>query len=208
MKQVMTRQELLDRLESHPHMELFEVTDAYAVVYDQRLATDFTVYFAESFTLQQLKQRIHVCPGLPAELTFDLDAMAQYLWQVMDHNAFLTLNGLWFVGNDADYRSVAEFHNYDEAILLPEYDAKGCMWFARQVCIVDVGRIARRGRVLSHIRRDILVTALHELRHLMLETNPVLSVEAYPVELGSEFLVERYAQEICEDSAIARIFKA
>jgi hypothetical protein len=47
----------------------------------------------------------------------------------MDHNAFLTLNGLWYVCSDEDYRAIAHTHDYDEAITLPEQDARGVCGF-------------------------------------------------------------------------------
>ena len=204
----MTREEILGRLESLPFIDIFEVTEQQVVAYHQQSATDFTIRFAEYFTREDLAERIHICQGIPAELQPGTDALTDYLWEVMDHNAFQTLSGLWFVYSDGDYNTVARFHDCDEAMALPDHNAEGCMWFARQVCIVDVGRILTKHpkASLDFLRREIIVTALHELRHLMLDTNPALPVEEYPLELGSEFLVERYAQEICEDTQISHIF--
>ena len=212
----MTRQEILDSLESCPFVEIFEVTREQVVAYNQNAATDFTIRFAEPFTKEDLRALIHVLPDIPAALRPDADALAEYLWEVMDRNAFLTLGGLWYVYSDAQYAQIARFHGYDEAVTLPDHDAKGCMWFARQVCIVDVRRIeqylARKNPnpdfdPLGYLRRDVVVTTLHELRHVMLDTNPVLPIDDYPLELGTEFMVERYAQDICEDACILHIFE-
>lgn len=215
----MTKEEILGRLESLPFIEIFHVEETCAVVYNQQAETDFTVRFAEFFTKEDLKALIHICSGIPKELQFDSASMAEYLWQVMDHNAFLTLGGLWFVWEDADYSRIAKFHEYGDAVLLPEYKATGCMWFQRQVCIVDVGRILAQLEkkypnyredpdfdATGYLRRELVVTALHELRHLMLDTNPALPIDQYPLELGNEAMVERYAQELCEDNSIAHIF--
>ncbi len=208
ISKTMTKQDILGRLESLPFIDIFEVTGQQVVAYDQRSATDFTIRFAEYFSREEFQKLIHVSPEIPACLRFDTDALTDYLWKVIDRNAFLTLSGLWFVYADGEYGTIAQFHDCDEAITLPDHNAKGCMWFARQVCIVDVGRIIAKHpqASLDFLRREIIVTALHELRHLMLDTNPVLPVGEYPLELGTEFLVERYAQEICEDAQISHIF--
>ena len=198
----------MGRLESLPFIDVFEVTREQVVAYDLHTETDFAIHFAESFSKEQLEKLVHITPQIPEKLRFDRDKLAAYLWEVMDHNAFLTLNGLWFVCSEEDYRKAARFYDCDEAILLPEYDAMGCMWFSRQVCIVDVGRIVSKypSAEVGQLRRELVVTTLHELRHLMLDTNPALPADQYPLELGSEFLVERYAQELCDDGRIANIF--
>jgi hypothetical protein len=215
----MTRVEIMGRLESLPFIDIFEVTDHQVVAYDLHTDTDFTIRFAENFSKEDLKALIHISPDIPEELQFDVVRLTDYLWEVMDHNAFLTLNGLWYVCSEEDYRTVASFHECGEATFLPEHAAKGVMWFARQVCIVDVRQIEQfLARKQPHhwedpifdsvgfLRRELMVTTLHELRHLMLDTNPALPIDEYPLELGSEFMVERYAQEICEDWQIANIF--
>ena len=216
----MTRQEILGRLESLPFIDIFEVADRWVVAYNSYTGTDFTVHFAESFTKQDLKERLHISPQIPAFLRPDPDALTDYLWEVMDPNAFLTLSGLWYVCSDADYETVAQFHSCGDAAVLPEHAAKGCMWYARQVCIVDVRQIGQflQRKNPNHwkdpnfdsvgfLRREVVVTTLHELRHLMLDTNPALPAEEYPLELGTEFMVERYAQDTCEDTRIPPIFQ-
>ena len=123
MANTMTRQEIMSRLEDLPFLDIFEVTEEYAVVYDQHNETDFTVRFAEHFTKQHLKELIHVCPDMPSCLRFDVDMLTDYLWSVMDHNAFLTLAGLWYVYNEEDYQKLARFHSCHDGALLPEHKA-------------------------------------------------------------------------------------
>ena len=214
----MTKQEIMGRLESLPFIHIFEETEHQVVAFNQHTASDFHIHFPEYFSKDDLKAHIHISAAIPAFLQFDVDAMATYLWTHMDHNAFLTLNGLWFVWNEEDYHEIASVYDCGEATILPEHKAKGCMWYARQVCIVDVQQIIlywqrKQPRFLKtpeqeaiiYLRRDLVVTTLHELRHLMLDTNPVLW-DDYPEEVGTEFQVERYAQEICEYTDIVHIF--
>lgn len=209
----------MGRLESLPFIHIFEETERYVVAYNQHTASGFQICFPEHFTREDLKSRIHISANIPSFLQFDIDTMAAYLWAHMDNNAFLTLNGLWFVWNAEDYREIARFHECDEAILLPEHKAKGCMWYARQVCIVDVQQIILYWQrkqpshkktpdfeAVTYLRRDLVVTTLHELCHLILETNPAFW-EDYPEEMGTEFQVERYAQETCEYKDIIHVFK-
>lgn len=189
------------------------------VAYNQHTESDVQICFPEHFTIENLKERIYISADIPSFLRFDVDAMAAYLWKYMDRNAFLTLNGLWFVWDLEDYHRIARFHGCDEAVFLPDHPAKGCMWYVRQVCIVDVQQIIRfwqrkqpgnqktpDSEAISYLRRDLVVTTLHELRHLLLDTNPVFW-EDYPEELGTEFQVERYAQEICEYKDVIHIYE-
>lgn len=220
MEKVMTKAELLDGLRTLPFIEIFEETREQVVAYDTRCETDFVVRFSEYYTREDLKALIHISPAIPPCLQLDIDALTDYLWEVMDHNAFLTLNGLWYVYDGEEYEDIARFYEHDEILSLREHDAKGYMWFARQVCVVDIRGIIRfmerknPNRLkdvgydrTEYLRRDVIVTSLHELRHIMLETNPTLPLEDYPEELGTEFMVERYAQDHCVDDQILQIFK-
>ena len=209
----------MGRLESLPFIHIFEETERSVVAFNQFTASDFQICFPEYFTRDDLKERIHISEKIPALLRFDLDAMADYLWNHVDHNMFLTLSGLWFVWDEGDFAEISRFHECDEVIVLAEHKAKGYMWYARQVCIVDIRQIISYWQrkqpdgvemwsqeAVTYLRRDMVVTALHELRHLIIETNPVFW-EEYPAELGTEFQVERYAQEICEYADIFHIYE-
>lgn len=48
----------------------------------------------------------------------------------------------------------------------------------------------------------VLQTAIHELRHLQMDTNPFLPEDTYPVEESSEEAVEAYCRDVFEDNLI------
>lgn len=205
---MMSRAEIVAELQSRIGIEIFELTDEYVIFYDEGNATDTTIRFAESYTKEDLKAVIHISPSVPPELRPNVDALVDYLWEVMDHYAFLTLNGLWYIYSDEDYRTFARFHGYEDGRLLQEANSRGCMWFDRQVCIVDARRVRQwhPDASLDHIHWDLIMITLHELRHLMMDTNPTLPAEEYPPELGSELKVRQFAWDLCEEERIAPIF--
>lgn len=48
----------------------------------------------------------------------------------------------------------------------------------------------------------VLQTAIHELRHLQMDTNPFLPEDTYPIEESSEDAVEAYCRDVFEGNLI------
>ena len=117
---------------------------------------------------------IHIQSEIPAYLQFNADALTDYLWEVMVQHVLLTLNSLWYVCPETDYRTIDQFYDCNEAATVPDRNTKGCVLFAKQVCIMDVARILKEhpDACMPKLRREPVVTTLHELRHLVFYTNP------------------------------------
>ena len=83
-------------------------------------------------------------------------------------------------------------------------DIVGITWVERNVCIVDVKVIQEcmeEGSIsssMSAFNRAICITIIHELRHLLLETNILLDDNEYPSELSEEDAVEEYGIDVYE----------
>ena len=137
---------------------------------------------------------------------YNVKKFAKYLLDNVDENAFLTLETLCFVANENDYNDLAKKFNCCAPYDFHAHREMGVMWFDKNVCIVDVANIAKRVKTfesnehLLKTQREIVVTAVHELRHLMLDTNIVLPYSEYPEELGRECRVEDYAQDVVSEN--------
>ena len=198
----MNREEILYALHQIPEVEIGEVTNDICVVFDNNTGKCFQYEF--NMTEKLLASKIEVSDGIPRSLQVDVDKLAAYLLSNVDENAFLTLECLCFVAGEQDYDRLAKRYNCCEPYDFHSHKEMGVMWFDHNVCIVDVANIAHRikktegDKHLLKTQREIVVTAVHELRHLMLDTNIVLPYSEYPEELGRECRVEDYAQDVVD----------
>ena len=212
---LLTKEEILAGIQTDPYLELFEENKAQAVVYDQLNGNVVTYCYPEYYTPLDLRERIHIASVMPRQATIDEDKLVDFLWRYVDHNTFVTLDSLWIVSRFEDYQYIADWYNDMSVYVIAQTGAKGFFWFTHRACIVDVPRIiswikdnlGMDAAFDRHLREEILATILHELRHQMLDATIVLPKETYPKEWGTEFFVERYARELCDEINIHEIFR-
>ena len=200
----MNREEILYALHQLPDVEIGDITNDVCVVFDNNTGKCFQYEF--NMTEKLLASKIQVSSSIPKSLQVDVDKLAKYLLNNVDENAFLTLECLCFVANEQDYDQLAKRFNCCAPYDFHAHRELGVMWFDHNVCIVDVANIANRikdfesDEHLIKTQREIVVTAVHELRHLMLDTNIVLPYSEYPEELSGEYRVEEYAQDVVDQN--------
>lgn len=93
----------------------------------------------------------------------------------------------------------------------------GQLWFERNIVAINAASIMVASKeigdenldladpwfsVENQYRTGVLQTAIHELRHLQMDTNPFLPEDTYPVEESSEEAVEAYCRDVFEDNLI------
>lgn len=94
---------------------------------------------------------------------------------------------------------------------LKEEDAEEYFWpdqmaGNRNIIVINVGLIQKSSEDLadefrsaaSHASDGIVMTIVHELRHLMLETNVLLPEEKYPDYEVTEAAVEEYTRQFAD----------
>lgn len=102
--------------------------------------------------------------------------------------------------------------NYDDfpsSIHFDDCNALGCLWYNESSVIVNIPVIRKicfemwdgfpEYYATKEIKHCFWETLLHELRHQMLDCNPFLSEDKYPLSLSSEENVENYARKTCEN---------
>ena len=211
---LLTKEEILAGFQADPYLEIFEENEKQAVVYDQLDGNVITYHYPEHYTPRDLREKIRIPSVMPKQAEIDQDKLVAFLWKYLDHNAFVTLDSLWIVNRFEDYQIIADWYNDADIYDTAQVGAKGFFWYAHQVCVVDVPQIiswikdnlGADENDIKQLREEILATALHELRHQMMDATLVLPRDAYPREWGKEFLVERYARELCDDSDLYEIF--
>ena len=133
---------------------------------------------------------------------------------------------IWSVSEDTEQFELQDFKDSglvhlqerfedDYALELGD-ELLGVMWYERNAVVINMGEIVRTGEWIDRESIDVedpyfsaenqiiiglLTTALHELRHLQMDTNIVLPLDEYPLELGNEAAVEEYCREAFESAA-------
>ena len=212
---LLTKEEIEDRLMAFPYIDIFEQNEKMTVVYDHITDIVITYNYPERYTPQDLQNRIHILSPMPSNAQINIENLVHYLWENMDHNAFITLDALWFVNDPDDYQKIAEYYNDDGIYEVVQQKSRGFFWFSHQACVVDVSLIIDRlnkqrdttKTFTQELRKMIMEVAIHEMRHQMLDATLILSKEHYPREWGSEFHVRRYAGELCDETNFDEVFQ-
>ena len=93
----------------------------------------------------------------------------------------------------------------------------GQLWFERNIVAINAASIMVASKevekenlnlgdpwfsVENQYHIGVLQTAIHELRHLQMDTNPFLPEDTYPIEESSEDAVEAYCRDVFEGNLI------
>jgi len=198
------------------------------VVWDDQDAKLLPVNFLEHMTPSDLADMIHVSKDIPLKYRPDEKALAQYLWSVCDKNAFITLNQiciLWAEPEDPETFDPSDFIDSESQRLREEFGddyaleigagVLGQLWFERNIAVINMGQIVQAAGEVAQENSDLpdpffslenqvltglLMTAVHELRHLQMDTNIFLSEDVYPLALSAEEAVESYCRERFESA--------
>ena len=198
----------LKELAQEGEIEIFKEDDDGILVYDLQEGKE--IQYNLNMTVDKLVEKIYINPSIPEYCRPDAKKVAQYLLKHLPVDAFYTLNKICFVyGEEIDCETLSEFFDEDvdwarEVIFS---DTLGKMWFEYNSVLIDVKNIIEsaeeierqdiamgwHGNARADTLRQIAITLVHELRHLMLDTNIVLSEDEYPVKLSAEESVEHFA---------------
>lgn len=226
--QPLTKEYLLSQVSEIQELSIESSDDKGLVVWDDEDAKLLPVHFPEAMTVDDLVQRIHISSDIPEWYRADKKALAEYLWNACDHNAFITLEEIvvvWSEQDNAETFEPSDFEDEQRKRLYEEYSDEcaseigegvlGQLWFERNTVVINMGEIVRAAEEVtvqntglvdidpffsfeSQVQTGFLTTVLHELRHLQMDTNIFLPEDMYPLELASEGAVEEYCREAFE----------
>jgi len=228
-KTLLTKARIQDELKNIDSITIEEQNERGILVWDEDEEKEIPFFFLEHMDASALAERIYVSKDIPQKYQVDKQALAKYLWNVCDRNAFVTLDEMviiWSVPEDTEQFELQDFKDSglvhlrerfedDYALELGD-ELLGVMWYERNVVVINMGEIVRTGEWIERESIDIedpyflaenqiiiglLTTVLHELRHLQMDTNIVLPLDEYPLELGNEAEVEEYCREVFESAA-------
>lgn len=209
----MTKEEILENLQelfAQGEIEL-QVEDTHAWVYDYEEGKE--IEYNLNMNFRELLSKIYTSDLIPKIYRPHKTKLASYLWRHMPRDAFWTLNKIYLIwGTDDNFEDELEKIRDDQEE--PDWDFDqdylGLMWHYKNCAIINVGRIfevcqeeAEKDETIlgwscldPNIRSATVITTVHELRHLMLDTNIVLSEDEFPVHLSAEEKVEEFGRDI------------
>lgn len=230
--QPLAKEYLLSQVSEIQELSIESSDDKGLVVWDDEDAKLLPVHFLEVMTVDDLVHRIHISSDIPERYHADRKALAEYLWNACDHNAFITLEEVvvvWSEPDNAETLEPSDFEDEQRKRLYEEYSDEcaieigegvlGQLWFERNTAVINMGEIVRAADEVAAQNTDLvdidpffsfenqvqtgfLTTVLHELRHLQMDTNIFLPEDMYPLELTSEGAVEEYCREAFETHVI------
>lgn len=203
----------LQSLSDDGEIEILEENEDTLWVYDLTDGKD--IVYNKNMNCQKLLDKIFISTRIPAEYRPHKQKLAEYLLKHLPHDIFWTLNKIHILwGDEEDYYDMVRLHNVEDengyVEMLMDDDVLGKLWFEYNSVIVNVSAIVQSaleieaedvamgltGNAYNDTLEQIVLTLIHELRHLMMDTNIVLSEDEYPIQDGSEEAVEEFARNV------------
>lgn len=161
----------------------------------------------ESMTTDWLWGKVHIQSQVPPEyrrFNFRYRELCDFVFKTLDRELFTTLNAIFFVYDKAGLLELERFTEDSYAQSCIKLDKEiGLMWYEYDIVIINVGLIQKNCEadaidgvpVEDEIGIGIVSTLVHELRHLMVSTNNLLTELELPYSENTEEAVERFTQQ-------------
>lgn len=191
--------------------EIIELTDEYASYYDYSDDSTKEFHFEEACTDEYVKSLIRLGEAVKGHgLTeqFIIDVLKKAFGDDY-YDAICTMAGLIIPSNEEEFRcmlknTIRTGDDVDEWYEWCENEhCVGRMLRQHQIVLINEEAIQRTAKELAYDKWSekreydigMLVTIIHETRHLMLDTNPFLPEEEFTEEMKTEESVEAFARE-------------
>lgn len=198
----------LKALESEGDIQILGSSRNAIYIYDNEDGKEITYTFQRSKT--GLAKHVHVSRRIPRKYRPNKQKLVEYLL-ALPNDALLTLSEVWVLWDEEDYELMTDYHDVDSAWTETLYDEEnlGKMWFDQNTVIINMQNIVNSALeeeyedykvgIPSHFDEDVqeqtALTVVHEIRHVMMDTNIILPEDEYPLNLASEENVEEFARK-------------
>lgn len=196
--------------ENNGNGEILEVTDDYVSYFDYEHDITITFRFAESITDEYMRSIIKIGAnaknkGLTQDFIIDV---LKKVFKDDYNDAVCALSGIMVPSNEKEYYEMfdglirtgdnaREFYDYDD-----ENHCVGRMFFAHQIVFINEAVIAGCAKNLGdeiisekeEYETGVIMTLIHEIRHLMMDTHIFLPEDEFPPSESSEDAVEEFCR--------------
>lgn len=200
--------------EANGNGEILDRYEDYYTYFDNCSDVETTYRFEESCDDDYVKSLIKIGEGATKS-----GLTADYIIDVLKHtfgndyyDAICTLAGTIIPSNETEFKTMLnevnrtsddldEWYNYDE-----QENCVGRMFHAHQIVFIHEALIREQAKELcdeifsedEEYQTGIVITLLHEMRHLMLDTNAFISEDKIPLSEQVEDAVENFARNAYE----------
>lgn len=176
--------------------------------YGDIIAKEISFVPEEAMSEKWLLDKTHIQKS-PKNTSYDIDfeSIVRFVFAHADKELFTTLDSIFFVYDENGLNDLYK-HTGDEYALecIDLDECVGLLWYEKNIVIVNVGLIIRTSEEIEdydipaaeHIEEGIITTLVHELRHLMADTNYLLTEEECPSSECQEDAVEEYARRFSD----------
>lgn len=223
----MKKRKILNELEEDIELdngEIINETDKNITYYDYKSENTITFQFEEACTDKYVKSLIHIGESAKNRgLTpnFIINVLKKAFGDLY-YDAICTLSGIIIPSNEKEFNEMlqASFRTSDIATEWYDYfeenNIVGKMYYTHQIVFINEAAISDLSKELSddgissetdEYETGMIMTLLHEMRHLMLDTNILLSEEIIPLTENSEEAVENFSRQQYEKLGELKHFK-
>lgn len=176
--------------------------------YGDIIAKEISFVPEESMSEKWLLSKTHI-QNKPHDSLYNIDfeSIVKFVFGHADKELFTTLNAIFFVYDEDGLDELYEYTGDEYALECIDLDENiGLMWYEKNIVIVNVGLIIRTSEEIEdyvipaseHIEEGIITTLVHELRHLMADTNHLLTEEECSSSECQEDAVEEYSRRFSD----------
>lgn len=176
--------------------------------YGDIMAKEISFVPEESMSEKWLLNKTHIQKKPKSSLyNIDFESVVKFVFDHADKELFTTLDAIFFVYDEGGLDELYEYTGDEYALECIDLDeCIGLLWYEKNIVIVNIGLIIRASEEIEdcvipaaeHIEEGIITTIVHELRHLMVDTNYLLTEEECPSSECQEDAVEEYSRRFSD----------
>ena len=203
--------------------EIIDKGKHHSVYYDYNEGIETHFRYEEGCTDRYVADLIHIGSGAAAKglkKQFLIDVLKKAYGEDY-YDAICTCAGIIIPSNGKEFIQMlsATFRNSDDVNEWYQYceqeNVVGRMFRTHQIVFINEAEIAKLAKTLGdeiiseeeEYETGIITTLIHEIRHLMLDTNPFLPEDEFPVSEASEDAVEAFCRQRYTQLGDLRRFK-
>lgn len=132
------------------------------------------------------------------------EEIKRFIYDNVDRNALMCLNKMFFIRDDKDLEELVQYSGDEYGYEIMSDDEFGKTWVEKSIILINIKNLENEIAFnYSELQRQIMITILHEFRHLVLECNVIF----LKFVLKEEYLLEERTEDSVEMYAMNEYFK-
>lgn len=120
-------------------VEILENDETHIEYYDNEQEGYRFFYFPETETLESFKNRIFFSDK--ASKYYNSEEITRFIFDIIDKNALMVLQKLYFVWDDSDYEKIYNETDDEYALYIMDNEYFGITWVEKSIIIINVKKM-------------------------------------------------------------------